>query len=171
MIRGIQSSNQNNPASVALAAKSLRQQQRNQQHGESKVAGGDIAGAQDTIYLCNFRVSVDGDWLCLKELQDDGSGGTQMPEGGSNTSQINTCGQLSHNKNSNAAAAVHAHNNENNAYSCYESRKDKCVDEKIVERDWVNYYCRFNFLKKQKFRRFLRFVDVINLYFFHVISF
>ena len=26
--------------------------------------------ANDTIYLCNFRVSVDGDWLCLKELQD-----------------------------------------------------------------------------------------------------
>ena len=20
----------------------------------------------DTIYLCNFRVSVDGEWLCLK---------------------------------------------------------------------------------------------------------
>nr|CAG4643122.1 EOG090X043H [Ilyocryptus agilis] len=24
----------------------------------------------DTIYLCNFRVSVDGDWLCLRELHD-----------------------------------------------------------------------------------------------------
>ncbi|XP_037975588.2 RUN and FYVE domain-containing protein 2 isoform X1 [Plutella xylostella] len=31
---------------------------------------GDMAGAQDTIYLCNFRVSVDGEWLCLKELHD-----------------------------------------------------------------------------------------------------
>lgn len=30
----------------------------------------EVPGAQDTIYLCNFRVSVDGDWLCLKELQD-----------------------------------------------------------------------------------------------------
>lgn len=30
------------------------------------------AGAQDTIYLCNFRVSVDGEWLCLKELDQDG---------------------------------------------------------------------------------------------------
>lgn len=30
----------------------------------------DVAGANDTIYLCNFRVSVDGEWLCLKELQD-----------------------------------------------------------------------------------------------------
>ncbi|UYV71754.1 RUFY1 [Cordylochernes scorpioides] len=26
--------------------------------------------AQDTIYLCNFRVSVDGEWLCLKELAE-----------------------------------------------------------------------------------------------------
>ena len=26
--------------------------------------------AEETIYLCNFRVSVDGDWLCLKELSD-----------------------------------------------------------------------------------------------------
>lgn len=31
---------------------------------------GEMAGAQDTIYLCNFRVSVDGEWLCLKELHD-----------------------------------------------------------------------------------------------------
>lgn len=30
----------------------------------------EVSGAQDTIYLCNFRVSVDGEWLCLKELQD-----------------------------------------------------------------------------------------------------
>ena len=26
--------------------------------------------AEETIYLCNFRVSVDGEWLCLKELAD-----------------------------------------------------------------------------------------------------
>ena len=25
----------------------------------------------ETLYLCNFRVSVDGDWLCLKELEED----------------------------------------------------------------------------------------------------
>ncbi|XP_070185659.1 RUN and FYVE domain-containing protein 2-like [Littorina saxatilis] len=25
---------------------------------------------EETIYLCNFRVSVDGDWLCLRELSD-----------------------------------------------------------------------------------------------------
>lgn len=26
--------------------------------------------AEETIYLCNFRVSVDGEWLCLRELAD-----------------------------------------------------------------------------------------------------
>ncbi|XP_046967074.1 RUN and FYVE domain-containing protein 2 isoform X1 [Vanessa cardui] len=41
----------------------------------SRIQGDDnpdaeMAGAQDTIYLCNFRVSVDGEWLCLKELHD-----------------------------------------------------------------------------------------------------
>ncbi|BFF92192.1 RUN and FYVE domain-containing protein 2 [Drosophila madeirensis] len=39
-------------------------------------------GVQDTIYLCNFRVSVDGEWLCLKELQDiDVVGGQQSGAG------------------------------------------------------------------------------------------
>ena len=27
-----------------------------------------MAKLKDTIYLCNFRVSTDGEWLCLKEL-------------------------------------------------------------------------------------------------------
>ena len=40
--------------------------------GGGATAGGGSAGimAQETIYLCNFRVSVDGDWLCLRELSD-----------------------------------------------------------------------------------------------------
>lgn len=40
--------------------------------GGGGTAGGGSAGimAQETIYLCNFRVSVDGDWLCLRELSD-----------------------------------------------------------------------------------------------------
>lgn len=42
----------------------------------------EVAGAQDTIYLCNFRVSVDGEWLCLKELQD-----LEIKEGGNNHSE------------------------------------------------------------------------------------
>lgn len=64
--------------------------------------------AQDTIYLCNFRVSVDGEWLCLKELQD----GMQSNEGA----------PVEESK------SIHVAN-------------DKCR-EKIVEQDWVNYYCR-----------------------------
>nr|CAH7752756.1 unnamed protein product [Callosobruchus chinensis] len=38
--------------------------------GSNAAVEQEMAGAQDTIYLCNFRVSVDGEWLCLKELQD-----------------------------------------------------------------------------------------------------
>jgi len=34
----------------------------------------------DTIYLCNFRVSVDGEWLCLKELQELGNNFPPTPE-------------------------------------------------------------------------------------------
>lgn len=33
----------------------------------------------DTIYLCNFRVSVDGEWLCLKELQELGDLANNFP--------------------------------------------------------------------------------------------
>ncbi|XP_039963782.1 protein RUFY3 isoform X5 [Bactrocera tryoni] len=43
-------------------------------------------GVQDTIYLCNFRVSVDGDWLCLKELQDLDIGQQHSGGGGTSTS-------------------------------------------------------------------------------------
>lgn len=74
-------------------------------------------GAQDTIYLCNFRVSVDGDWLCLKELTEESNN--------SATAAINTDG-------------VENHSGGGNNHDQYDA---KC-DEKIVERDWVNYYCR-----------------------------
>lgn len=70
----------------------------------------DVTGVQDTIYLCNFRVSVDGEWLCLKELQDS----VQQ-------SQIEGAPKIDETKSIVA--------------------NDKC-NEKIVERDWVNYYCR-----------------------------
>ena len=39
-----------------------------------QVGGATTPGGQggvqpnDTIYLCNFRVSVDGEWLCLKVI-------------------------------------------------------------------------------------------------------
>lgn len=69
----------------------------------------DVTSAQDTIYLCNFRVSVDGEWLCLKEMQD---------------MQNSTIEGAAHDD----PKRVHVANN-------------KC-NEKIVESDWVNYYCR-----------------------------
>lgn len=47
------------------ALEGLSHPQLLQGHGASSAKLG-----QDTIYLCNFRVSVDGEWLCLKELQD-----------------------------------------------------------------------------------------------------
>jgi hypothetical protein len=72
----------------------------------------DVTGLQDTIYLCNFRVSVDGEWLCLKELQD----GTQNQNEGAPIEETK----------SNVA-------------------NEKC-NEKIIERDWVNFYCRCFFL-------------------------
>jgi hypothetical protein len=71
----------------------------------------DVTSAQDTIYLCNFRVSVDGEWLCLKELQDGMQNSTI--EGGA----------------------------PNDVPKKSRVANEKC-NEKIVERDWVNYYCR-----------------------------
>lgn len=69
----------------------------------------EVAGAQDTIYLCNFRVSVDGEWLCLKELQD-----LDIQEGGSN-----------------------AQNDEAGTVANFGSPNNKC--EEKLDRDWVNY--------------------------------
>lgn len=73
----------------------------------------EVAGAQDTIYLCNFRVSVDGEWLCLKELQD-----LDIQESGGN----------GHNEDVGTVANFGITNNKS--------------DEKLMERDWVNY-CRW----------------------------
>lgn len=82
----------------------------------------EASGAQDTIYLCNFRVSVDGEWLCLKELQD----GLEVSRNQKEEGVVNVV--IGHDKGQNA-----------NNFGIIES--DKC-EEKIVERDWVNYYCR-----------------------------
>ena len=35
----------------------------------STASGTSSANPNDALYLCNFRVSVDGDWLCLKEVE------------------------------------------------------------------------------------------------------
>ncbi|XP_055377165.1 protein RUFY3-like isoform X2 [Condylostylus longicornis] len=58
----MQGNNDNGVTTIALP----KPQHANCSHGHEEIS----TGAQDTIYLCNFRVSVDGEWLCLKELQD-----------------------------------------------------------------------------------------------------
>lgn len=102
----------NSSSGTSKVAQKITQNNNNNNNNEGTIllpkSAKDVNSAQDTIYLCNFRVSVDGEWLCLKELQD----GMQ---------------------------------NQANEGAPHEDRKsianDKC-NEKIVERDWVNYYCR-----------------------------
>lgn len=83
----------------------------------------DVAGVQDTIYLCNFRVSVDGEWLCLKELQD-----LEIKEGG-NGSHIDDAGTI-------ANFGIESGGGGELDVKC----------ENKVEREWVNYYCRWLFI-------------------------
>ncbi|XP_059091473.1 RUN and FYVE domain-containing protein 2-like isoform X2 [Tigriopus californicus] len=40
------------------------------EHGVLEAETQASQNTRDTLYLCNFRVSVDGEWLCLKELAD-----------------------------------------------------------------------------------------------------
>lgn len=112
MMRG-HNNNHSGPSKV-----SQKNQQNNNNNNESTIllpkSAKDVTSAQDTIYLCNFRVSVDGEWLCLKELQDGMQ--NQANEG------------ASHGDPKSVRVA-----------------NEKC-NEKIVERDWVNYYCRCFFL-------------------------
>ena len=86
-----------------------------------------VTSAQDTIYLCNFRVSVDGEWLCLKELQDGMQ--NQANEGAPNDDPKSIRGVSN----------------------------EKC-NEKIVERDWVNYYCRCFLFFETFFSLFISFL-------------
>lgn len=62
----------------------------------------EVAGATDTIYLCNFRVSVDGEWLCLKELQNldihEGNGGGGSGNGGDESGTVANFGTIANNK-------------------------------------------------------------------------
>ena len=36
--------------------------------------------SDDTLYLCNFQVFADGDWLCLKEVDDQDSASSASSE-------------------------------------------------------------------------------------------
>ncbi|XP_061397877.1 RUN and FYVE domain-containing protein 2 [Musca vetustissima] len=61
----VDSSSTSSPGKVAALSTSTKPT-----HGHNTTSEEISGGVQDTIYLCNFRVSVDGEWLCLKELQD-----------------------------------------------------------------------------------------------------
>lgn len=44
---------------------------------EAEASSANQKGSEnETLYLCNFRVSVDGDWLCLKEVDDQDTAST-----------------------------------------------------------------------------------------------
>lgn len=72
-LKGVGSNNNNNlstPKKRVMNNNSKTISLPKPQHANSGADEFGGGGIQDTIYLCNFRVSVDGDWLCLKELQD-----------------------------------------------------------------------------------------------------
>jgi len=110
----------NNPVSQAIAIAGGSRNSTPTHHPHGKAMADGAAGAQDTIYLCNFRVSVDGDWLCLKELADEADAGKS---------------------NSSDSGVVTAASTASDRQQYDESYDAKC-EEKIVERDWVNYYSR-----------------------------
>lgn len=120
-MRGHNNNNNQSTSKLKVAPQSVKQKGggiNNNNNNESTITlprnKDDVTGIQDTIYLCNFRVSVDGEWLCLKELQD-----------GMNSQKQNEGAPIEESQN------IVSNN--------------KC-NEKIVERDWVNYYCRCFFL-------------------------
>ncbi|XP_001655214.2 protein RUFY3, partial [Aedes aegypti] len=103
--------------------------------GGNGTGGCNESSAQDTIYLCNFRVSVDGEWLCLKELQDlDIKDGTPGLGGGSGNGGSGGAGGGSSGFGGNGDG-----DGSLNSFGIIENVK---CEEKIIERDLVNYYSR-----------------------------
>lgn len=79
-------------------------------------------GVQDTIYLCNFRVSVDGEWLCLKELQD-----LDIQDGSSRSRNLKAKNSIDDNN------GIHCHKG-------YERHVDVAHGLNTrYERDWANF--------------------------------
>ncbi|XP_053668472.1 protein RUFY3-like [Anopheles marshallii] len=107
-------------------------------NGAGVAGGGSVSdtAAQDTIYLCNFRVTVDGEWLCLKELQDLDIKDGQAVAGGGNGGAVGTDALGG---GGGGAGGGTGDCNALNAFGIIENVK---CEEKIIERDWVNYYSR-----------------------------
>ena len=70
---------QQQPANVTRGPKTMTGKEEERSTAAASAAS---AAVGDTLYLCNFRVSVDGDWLCLKEL-----GGSDMDLAGSSAAR------------------------------------------------------------------------------------
>lgn len=117
---------------------------------------------QDTIYLCNFRVSVDGEWLCLKELhdldgQDSSAGATikgrladashnhhhRLLQGGGGAGGTN-----SYRNSWNGSEGIRKGNNR-----FYDTSDDLLVgrattgtsavtNKRFSDSNWANFYCR-----------------------------
>lgn len=116
---------------------------------------------QDTIYLCNFRVSVDGEWLCLKELQDlDG----QDSSSGATIKGRLADGSHHHRLMQGGPGGVGGQNSYRNSWNGSEgilTRKDKgstrfhdtsddllvgrttaVTNKRFSDSNWANLYCR-----------------------------
>lgn len=122
---------------------------------------------QDTIYLCNFRVSVDGDWLCLKELQDldgqdssagatikgrlaDGNHHHRLLQGGAGGGGGGgLCGGTNSYRNSWNGSEGILRRKERGSTRFYDTSDDLLVgrttagtNKRFSDSNWANLYCR-----------------------------
>lgn len=118
---------------------------------------------QDTIYLCNFRVSVDGEWLCLKELgdldgQDSSAGATvkgRLADGGAHQRLLQVGGGGTNNyRNSwNGTEGTAGNQNYRKGNRFYDTTCDDLlvgrnpstggtVNKRFSDSNWANFYCR-----------------------------
>ena len=63
-----------------LEKKDSMENTQNTQTAAANGATGSNSNSDDTLYLCNFQVFADGDWLCLKELDDQDTSSSTSSE-------------------------------------------------------------------------------------------
>ena len=63
-----------------LEKKDSMENTQNTQTAAANGATGSNSNSDDTLYLCNFQVFADGDWLCLKELDDQDTSSSASSE-------------------------------------------------------------------------------------------
>lgn len=113
---------------------------------------------QDTIYLCNFRVSVDGEWLCLKELgdldgQDSSAGATVKGRLDGAHQRLLQAGGTNNYRNSwNGTEGLAGNQNHRKGNRFYDTSDDLLVgrnppstgpvNKRFSDSNWANFYCR-----------------------------